>query len=455
VIAQAASSVPAGHLLLIVALVLVAGQTGGWACAKAGQPRVIGQIVAGILLGPSLLGAVAPDAFRYLFPVETMAAVRGLSELGVVLFMFWAGLELKLEALRGNGRRALVISHVSIVVPGIFGAALSVWLRPRFEPSVKPLAFALFLSAAMAVTAFPVLVRLLQDLYMDGTPLGVLAITCAAIDDITAWCLLAVVVAVTTAGGVADVAATLAGTGALVSGFVLVVRPTLARFGSVPTGLAVTVGLLAAWAAEQAGVHVVFGAFLAGACMPRSDGQSDALAGRLHDVVTTTLLPMFFVSMGLRVRIDLLSSPYLWAVAGIVIAVAVLGKGGGCTIAARAMGESWRDALTLGALMNTRGLTELVILNIGLDLGVISTTLFTIMVLMAVTTTVMASPLLSLLGRTRSSDGAEAPLHDRLHPAPSRTPLITQRDRGACEIRPAIAAGLPTREEVSGDHPRT
>lgn len=385
------------QVLLSVGAVVVTVRAVGWLVAKVGQPRVMGEIIAGVLLGPSVLGLVWPEALEFLFPAGVISALKVLAQFGLALFMCLIGMELNFRSLRGQGRRAVAISQASIVLPMVLGCTLALWLYPMYGNGVDRLGFVLFIGAAMSITAFPVLARLLQETGLIRTRTGVLAMTCAAIDDVTAWCLLAVVVATMTSSGFADAVLTVA----LAVLYVLVmlrgVAPLLARFERVPVWLVLVVVLVSAWTTEQIGIHAIFGGFLAGVVMPRRDPWRQEMHDRMETLVTYLLLPVFFVVVGLGTRVDMLTSPALWAVTALVIAVAVAGKFGGATLAARAAGETWRSSATIGLLMNTRGLTEIVILTVGLELGVITPTLFTIMLLMAIVTTLMATPLLRLI----------------------------------------------------------
>ena len=385
------------HVLLALAVVVAVAQAAGWAISKLGQPRVLGEILAGIVLGPSVLGLLWPGALDYLFPAEVISALRVLAQVGLVLFMFLIGLDLDLAKLRGNGREAVVISHASILAPMGLGALLAVWLHPRLGDDADQLGFTLFMGTAMAITAFPVLARLLQETGLTHTRVGVLAITCAAVDDVTAWCVLAVVVAVVESSGSAEVVLVVGLSLVYVLVMLRVVRPLVGRLSSVPLWLAVCLTLASAWTTEQVGIHALFGAFMAGAVMPRTAEIRQEVRDRLEPAVLTILLPVFFVVVGLSTRVGLLDSAYLWAVTALVVATAIAGKWGGSMVAARLMGERWPDAAAIGILMNTRGLTELVILSVGLELGVISATIFTIMVLMALVTTLMATPMLALV----------------------------------------------------------
>ncbi|MGB3438162.1 MAG: cation:proton antiporter [Actinophytocola sp.] len=387
--------------LLSVGAVVVSVRTVGWLIAKVGQPRVMGEIIAGILLGPSVLGLFWPEAFGFLFPDGVIGALKVLAQFGLTLFMFLIGIELNLRSLRGQGRRAVAISQASIVVPMLLGAALALWLYPAYGAGVDRLAFVLFIGAAMSITAFPVLARLLQETGLIRTRTGVLAMTCAAIDDVTAWCLLAVVVATTSSSGMWDAAATIGLAVVYVLVMLKVIAPLLTRFERVPLWAVLVLLLVSAWTTEQIGIHAIFGGFLAGVVMPRREPWRQEVHDRLETTVTYLLLPVFFVVVGLGTRVDLLTSPALWGVTALVIVVAVAGKFGGAALAARAAGETWQSSATIGLLMNTRGLTEIVILTVGLELGVITPTLFTIMLLMALVTTLMAAPLLRLVPQPR------------------------------------------------------
>jgi Kef-type K+ transport system membrane component KefB len=386
-----------GRVFLAAAVVIVAARAFGWALARAGQPPVQGEILAGIVVGPSVLGAWWPGAVDYLFPKGVVDALQVLAQVGLVLFMFLVGLELDVPRGRGLGHKALLISHASIILPLTLGVLLGLWLYPRFGTDVDRSAFALFIGAAMAITAFPVLARVLQETGLQRTRLGVLVITCAAIDDVTAWCILAGIVALVKADGPGDALRTVALSVAFVAVALGVVRPLLRQVPVVPVWAAVALALASAWVTQQIGIHAIFGAFLAGVVMPRHPGVAQELDDGLQSTTLTILLPMFFAVVGLSTHLGMLDTPYMWAVTLVVIAVAIAGKWGGAMLAARVAGEGWREAATIGVLMNTRGLTELVILSVGLELGVIDQRLFTVMVLMALATTLMATPLLALI----------------------------------------------------------
>jgi Kef-type K+ transport system membrane component KefB len=392
------------QVLIALAAVVVAGRVLGWLFRRIGQPPVIGEVVAGILLGPSLLGR---EASSYILP-DTVAPVLGIiAQLGVILYMFLVGLELNASRLRRQAHAAVAISHASIVAPFLLGAGLALLLFPDLSrPGVPFTSFALFMGVAMAITAFPVLARILTDQRLAATDLGVLALSCAAVDDLTAWCLLAFVVGVARAevGGAMLVTALAAG---YVAFMFLAVRPLAARFvrhfegtrpdAGVVAGMLVAV-LLSALATEAIGVHAVFGAFLLGAVIPHDSRVARVFPDKLETLVTVLLLPAFFAYTGMRTEIGLVSGAGPWLICGLITLTATVGKVGGTWIAARLTGLDNRTATALGVLMNTRGLMGLIVLSVGLDLGVISPTLFAMMVLMALATTLATAPLLRWFG---------------------------------------------------------
>jgi Kef-type K+ transport system membrane component KefB/nucleotide-binding universal stress UspA family protein len=380
----------------------------GLAARRLGQPMVIAEVVAGIMLGPSLLGVVAPNALQALFPGGSLALLNNFSQIGLIFFMFLIGLELDPRLLRGRGHSSVVISHSSIILPFALGAWLALYLYPRLSDAAVPFSsFTLFMGAAMSITAFPVLARIMTERRMLRTRIGAITLACAAVDDVTAWCILAFVVSIVRAVGVVDAVKTtgLAVTYILV--MIFLIRPFLRRLAARGVSresltqnlVAVTflILLLSSWITEFIGIHALFGAFLLGAIMPREGGYAQALAEKLEDFVVVFLLPLFFAYSGLRTQINLLYSGEAWVFCGLIIFVACLGKFGGSAVAARLTGHNWREASAIGILMNTRGLMELIVLNIGLDLGVISPALFTMMVIMALVTTFMTTPLLHLI----------------------------------------------------------
>lgn len=410
------------HVLATLAAVVGLGHLLGRAFVAVGQPPVIGEVVAGILLGPSLLGAVSPAAMHWLVPGpdtdphgQVVAAVRAVAQIGVVLYMFLVGLELNAAKLKGHAHAAVAVSHASIVAPFVLGAGLALWLYPLLSHRGVPFtSFALFMGVALSVTAFPVLARILADRKLDRTGVGVLALGCAAADDVTAWCLLALVVGVARA----EVGTALAvglGAVAFIAVMFLVVRPVAARIarrlnaGPLPPaavpGVFVAV-LLAALTTEAIGIHAVFGAFLLGAVIPHDSRLAREVTAKLHDLVTTLLLPAFFAATGLRTEVGLVRGWENWLICGAIIVVATAGKFGGTLVAARLTGQTWRTAAALGAMMNTRGLMGLIALDIGLNMGVLSPTLFAMMVIMALVTTMTTAPLLRRLLPSTSPQAA-------------------------------------------------
>ncbi|VTR94904.1 sodium hydrogen exchanger : Putative cation transporter/universal stress family protein OS=Stigmatella aurantiaca (strain DW4/3-1) GN=STAUR_1138 PE=4 SV=1: Na_H_Exchanger [Gemmata massiliana] len=403
------------HVLGTLAAVIFLGSLLGKVCRRLGQPPVIGEVLAGIMLGPSLLGAISPEAMHVLIPSATTdpkgqvtSALKAVSQIGVVLYMFLVGLELNAARLRKQAHAAVAVSHASIVVPFVLGSALALGLYKTLAPAGTTfLSFALFMGVAMSITAFPVLARILTDRRMSRTELGVVALSCAAADDVTAWCLLALIVGVAQSK-LSNVAAITAGAAAFIAVMFLIVRPLVTRLSArfdattaplppmVISGTFLAV-LLAAMTTEAIGIHALFGAFLCGAIVPHDGRIAREFTAKLKDPVTVLLLPAFFAYTGMRTQIGLVSSGEDWLWCAAIVVVATVGKFGGTLGAARLTGQSWRDAAALGALMNTRGLMELIVLNIGLDLGVISPTLFAMMVLMALITTAMTSPIVSLL----------------------------------------------------------
>ena len=398
-------------LLLFVQICVIVGLSRlvGFLALRVRQPRVVGEMLAGILLGPSLLGWVAPHFYSHvLFPPETWPYLNFLSQLGVVCFLFLVGLELDPKLLRDRGHAAVMISHMSIVAPFLLGAALALFLYPRLFQQTQAMSFravALFMGAAMSITAFPVLARILTERNLHKTKVGAVAITCAAVDDVTAWCMLAFVVAFAKFGGVRQATFTAVLALAYVLLMFLVVRPFVRRLERVyeregrlnQTVVAVVLllALASACATEWIGIHALFGAFLMGCVMPKGTRFVRELNEKIEDYTVILLLPIFFAYSGLRTRIGLLNTADLWLDAGLIIFVACAGKFGGSTLAARVTGMGWREAAAIGTLMNTRGLMELVILNIGRDLGVISDAVFAMMILMALTTTAMTQPILN------------------------------------------------------------
>ncbi len=399
-------------LLQMITIIVTAGLV-GQAFIKLGQPAVIGEMLAGILLGPSVLGWLFPAAFFFLFPISSMASLRLLSQIGVVLFMFVVGIDLNVNHLREKARAAVIVSHASIIIPFFFGVVVALAIYRSFgPPHISFSAFALFMGVAMSITAFPVLARIVQERNLSHTYLGTTAIACAAVDDVTAWCVLALVVAVAKAGGVATALRTVLFALLFTGAMLFLVRTHLARMlgrkedqqwnkGLIAGALAIA--FASAWVTEAIGIHGLFGAFLAGVVMP-SQGFRSFLKERLDTFSSVSLLPLFFAFTGLRTQLNLLEDWKSWAICFGVIAVAIVGKLGGSMLAARFSGMTWNDSFSIGALMNTRGLVELIVLNIGYDLGILSTRIFAILVLMALTTTAMTGPLLSIANHLKSNE---------------------------------------------------
>jgi Kef-type K+ transport system membrane component KefB len=399
---------PLAILLGQIITIIIVARFFGWIFRKIGQPTVIGEIIAGIVLGPSLLGMYFPEFSLALFPVASLGNLQFLSQIGLILFMFVIGMELDLKVLKNKANDAVVISHASIVIPFALGVGLAYFVYHRFAPQgIEFLSFSLFLGIAMSITAFPVLARIVQERGIHKTRLGTIVITCAAADDITAWCILAAVIAIVKAGSFISSLYVIG----LAIGYVVimlfVVKPFLKRIGDLyrtknklnkpVVAIFFLTLIMSSYTTEIIGIHALFGAFMTGAIMPDIAKFRAIFIEKVEDVSVILLLPLFFVFTGLRTQIGLINDPYLWKVTGCIILVAVIGKFVGSALAAKFVGQNWRDSLTIGALMNTRGLMELVVLNIGYDLGVLTSEIFTMMVIMALVTTFMTGPALDLI----------------------------------------------------------
>ena len=397
-----------------MAVILLVTAACGWLARKFGQARVIGEIIGGILIGPSVLGRLAPGVSAHLFNGASSATFDSLSTVGLVLFLFLTGMELDYDQLYKQRGTALLASAMSIMFPFAMGALLAHSLRIRFAPgAIGSLPFVLFLGIAISITAFPVLARIIEERGLQGTALGTTAILCAAVDDVAAWTLLAFTLALIGKGeGSAGLSMRLIGLVVYLAVMLFVIRP-LACFSvkrqratslSLELLSIVVAGILLSAAATDAiGVHPLFGAFLAGVCFPRVPRWQTAIRSQMDMITSVLLLPLFFALTGLRTRLDLLSGTSMWLWAGIVFVAAVVGKVGGAALAGRWSGQSWRDAFGLGALLNTRGLVELIVLNIAYQAGVFSPTLFTMLVVMALVTTMTTVPVLNLLGISGSA----------------------------------------------------
>lgn len=399
---------PLAILLIQIFTIIFTARTFGFIFNKIGQPTVIGEIIAGIFLGPSLLGMWFPEYSSSLFPIESLGNLHILSQIGLVLFMFVIGMELDLKVLKNKTIDALIISHIGIIIPYSFGLGLSIYLYREFAPSnINFLSFGLFMGIAMSIAAFPVMARIIQERNLTKTRLGTLAITCAASDDITAWCILALVIAIVKAGSVISILYTIVFVIAYLFVMLKLVQPFLKKFGEVYSNkeslslniVASIFGILliSSLTTEILGIHALFGAFLAGVIMPPSINFRRLIIEKIESVSLGLFLPLFFVFTGLRTQIGLLNNEHLWITCALIIIVAIVGKFGGSFFAAKIVGNNWKDSLSIGAFMNTRGLMELVVLNIGYDLGVLSPEIFAMMVLMALLTTFMTGPALDLI----------------------------------------------------------
>ncbi|GAP95592.1 cation:proton antiporter [Leptolyngbya sp. NIES-2104] len=441
------------QVLIQILLVIGLSRLIGLGFRRLNQPLVIGEIVAGIMLGPSLFGMIAPNVAAWIFPPETIPFLGVLSQIGLIFFMFLIGLELDPKYLKNGLNVAILVSHVSILVPFSLGALASLLLYPLVScDGVSFTAFALFLGAAMSITAFPVLARIITENNLQNTRLGALALTCAAVDDVTAWCLLALAIAVTRYNNMIAAIPTIIEAIAYIALMFTVGRLVLKQFAVLydrkgkltQTVLAsiYMVVVISALITELIGIHLIFGAFLVGVTMPKHPGLTRELAQKTEDFVLTFLLPVFFAYSGLRTQVGLLNRPVLWGLCAIVVAVAIIGKYVGTYVAARVSGVEKREASALGWLMNTRGLTELIVLNIGLSLNVISPLLFTMLVIMALVTTFMTSPLLEMIypkQQIRQNQINQPDVSDQYHVLVPIANPTTQR--GLIELAMSIAIG--------------
>lgn len=417
---------PLAILLAQIVTIILVARFFGWVFRKIGQPSVIGEIIAGIVLGPSLLGMYFPEFSAILFPVASLGNLKFLSQIGLILFMFVIGMELDLKILKNKANEAIVISHASIIIPFALGIGLAYFVYNQFAPEgVTFLSFSLFMGIALSITAFPVLARIVQERGIHKTRLGAIVITCAAADDITAWCILAVVIAIVKAGNFVSSLYIISLAVLYVVAMIYVVKPFLKRIGDLygskesivkpVVAIFFLVLIMSSYATEVIGIHALFGAFMAGVIMPDVPKFRTIFIDKVEDVALILLLPLFFVFTGLKTEIGLISDPYLLKVTGFIILVAVVGKFLGSALAAKFVGQSWRDSFTIGALMNTRGLMELIVLNIGLELKVLTPEVFTMMVIMALVTTFMTGPALDLINfifKTKDSAEVLEPIND-------------------------------------------
>lgn len=397
-----------GILLLQIITILIAVRIFGWLFLKIGQPTVIGEIVAGIVLGPSVLGHLFPEVSEFLFRPESLASINILSEFGLILFMFAIGMELDITEVRKKLKETILISHTSTIVPFFFGMLTAYFLYDTYAHKTTPfLSFSLFVGIAMSITAFPVLARIIQEKGLTRSHLGTITLASAANGDITAWCLLAVVVAIAQAGSMLSATYNILFSFLYILMMFIVVRPFLRVVGHlyhnkevVNKGLVALMFLLlviSAYLTEILGLHALFGAFIAGVVMPSNVKFRKIMTEKVEDVSLSLLLPLFFVSTGLRTEIGLLNTPELWGICLVFIIVAIAGKFGGALFSARFVGESWKDSFYIGALMNTRGLMELVVLTIGYEMDILPPSVFVMLVLMTLVTTFMTTPLVSLI----------------------------------------------------------
>jgi len=395
-------------LLLQMVSILVFARVMGFVFSKLGQPTVIGEILAGIILGPSVLGNFFPEAFSFLFSPGSLDSIYIISQIGLVLFMFIIGMELNLTALKSKIREVVVISHASIIIPFFLGMLLAYFLYVEFASGKTGfLPFALFIGISMSITAFPVLARIIQEKDLTKTHLGTMSLASAAIGDVTAWCLLAAVIAIASTGSFFGSIYTIALSIIYAAIMWFVVKPFLKKLGDIyktnelvnknMVAFILLLLLVSSLTTQIIGIHALFGAFMAGVVMPSMSNFRKIITEKIEDVSVSFMLPLFFVYIGLRTEIGLVNTPYLWSVCGIIILVAIIGKFGGTALSARIVGENWRDSLSMGVLMNTRGLMELIVLNIGYEMGILPPALFVMLVIMTIVTTFMTTPIMSFI----------------------------------------------------------
>lgn len=399
---------PLAVLLLQIIVIIAFARLFGYLFKKIGQPAVIGEIVAGIILGPSVIGAYFPGINHFLFPAASLSTLSFISQIGLILFMFIIGMELDLKAIGKQAYGAVIISHASIIIPYTLGVLLAYYIYHEYAPAnITFLSFALFMGISMSITAFPVLARILQEKGLTRSRLGAMVLTCAAADDLTAWCILAAVIALVKSGSSFSVLYTIILAIVYVLLMLKAIRPYLERLSSVYQekekkrtpiiALFFILLIISSYITSIIGVHALFGAFMTGVIMPSSFDFRKIIIDKIEDVSIILLLPLFFVITGLRTQIGLINQGHLWITFGWILLVAVAGKFGGSAVAARMVGQSWKDSLSIGVLMNTRGLMQLIVLNIGYDLGILTPEIFAMMVLMALVTTFMTGPAMDLI----------------------------------------------------------
>ena len=397
-----------GLLLLQIIVILIMCKIVGWFMNKIGQPVVIGEILAGIILGPSVLGYFAPEITQNLFPVESLSNINILSQFGLILFMYTIGMELDMGVVKKKLQETILISHIATIVPFFLGILTAYYIYDNYAYEETPfISFALFIGIAMSITAFPVLARIIQERKLTRTHLGSVALASAANGDITAWCLLAVVVAISQAGNMYSAVYNILFSVVYISIMFVVIKPLLKMLGNLYhnkevigkalVSLMFLLLLISSYITEVLGLHALFGAFIVGLIMPENLRFRKIMTDKVEDVALALFLPLFFASTGLRTEIGLLNSGEMWMLCGVFILVAIVGKFGGTIISARFAKESWKDSFSLGAMMNTRGLMELVILSIGYEMRILPPTIFVMLVLMTLVTTFMTTPLLSVI----------------------------------------------------------
>lgn len=417
---------PVALILAQIVTIIFVSRIFSFIFRKIHQPTVIGEIIAGIALGPSLLGMIFPEISTALFPENSMGNLNLLSQVGLILFMFIVGMELDIKAIQNRVKEAVVVSNAGILIPFTLGMGLAYFIYDHFAPKGVPfLAFGLFLGMAMSITAFPVLARIVQERGIHKTRLGTLVITCAAVDDISAWCMLAAIIAIAKAGSFLSSLYIILLSIFYVIVMFKVVRPFLKRVGDLHASrenlskpivaIFFLTLLISSYSTEIIGIHALFGAFMAGTIMPENSKFRNIFIQKIEDIALVLLLPLFFVYTGLRTQIGLINDLYLWKVTGLIILIAIAGKFVGTALTSRIIGQTWRDSLTIGALMNTRGLMELVVLNIGYDLGILSPEVFSMMVIMALVTTLMTGPVLDLIERfSRQEENIDSKIINQL-----------------------------------------
>lgn len=401
---------PLMTLLMQIIIILLFCKIFSWIFNRIGQPGVLGEIIAGIILGPSVLGHYFPDAFNFIFSKDSLENVYLISQIGLILFMFVIGLEVDFKVLKNKFNETLVISHAGILVPFFLGIISSFYIYEKYaSQQTSFLAFALFIGISMSITAFPVLARIVQERNLAKTQLGVLSIASAANDDVTAWCLLAIVIALTKSGTSTSAFITVGLTIVYILFMFLCVRPFFRKISQIHAnneilnksliGLIFLTLIISASITELIGIHALFGGFIAGVVMPSNLGFRHIMMNKVEDVTLAFFLPLFFAYTGLNTNLLLINS---WSMVGIcllLILIAIAGKFGGCTIAAKLVGETWHDSLTIGMLMNTRGLMELVALNIGYEMGVLPKSIYAVLIIMALVTTFMTTPALHMISK--------------------------------------------------------